>query len=83
MISVINIKTEKNVKQEAQKIASQMGLSLSSVINVYLRSFIRTKKLSIDLNEIPLKKEQKWAKERKQATNKYSSARSLLKDSLK
>jgi addiction module RelB/DinJ family antitoxin len=43
MKTVINIKTEKEVKINAQKLANEMGLSLSAVINVYLRQLIRTK----------------------------------------
>ena len=43
MRTVINIKTEKEVKQDAQKLAQSLGLSLSAVINAYLRQFIRNK----------------------------------------
>ncbi len=43
MNTVINIKTKKEVKEGAQKIASDLGLSLSAVINAYLRQFIRNK----------------------------------------
>lgn len=41
--AVINIKTEDNVKIQAQKIASELGFSLSSLVNAYLRQLIRTK----------------------------------------
>ncbi len=82
MNSVINIKTEKNIKEEAQKIASAMGLSLSSVINVYLRSFIRTKKIVIDLSDIPLEIESRWKNERKQAKKNFTDAKTLIKESL-
>ncbi len=43
MNTVINIKTKKEVKERAQKTASELGLSLSAVINAYLRQFIRNK----------------------------------------
>ncbi len=37
--TVINIKTEKNVKTHAQKLAKEMGFSLSAIINAYLKHF--------------------------------------------
>lgn len=51
--AVINIKTEPEVKAQAQAIARQIGVSLSSLINAYLRQFIRTKKVEFDLGEEP------------------------------
>ena len=41
--TVINIKTDRKIKQQAQKVAENLGLSLSGVINAYLRQFVRTK----------------------------------------
>lgn len=43
MTTVINIKTKDEIKKSAQKIASDLGLSLSAVINAYLRQFVRNK----------------------------------------
>ena len=48
--AVINIKTDAKVKVQAQKIAAQMGFSLSSLINGYLRQLTRTKTVSFTLN---------------------------------
>lgn len=48
---VLNIKTKPEVKQKAQVIASKLGLSLSSVLNAYLRHFVRTKAINFSLNE--------------------------------
>ncbi len=45
--SVINIKTNEHTKREAKKVASELGLSLSSVINTYLLQFIRTKEIHL------------------------------------
>ncbi len=50
-MSIINFKTEEKVKQDAQKIAQQMGLNLSDVLNICLRNFIRDKELNISLEE--------------------------------
>lgn len=41
--AVINIKTDPTIKKQVQKKAHELGLSLSSVINVYLRKFLTTK----------------------------------------
>jgi len=51
--AVINIKTEKNLKKQVQSIASDLGLSLSALINVYLKQLVRTRKLELDLGEEP------------------------------
>jgi len=45
MKTVINIKTDKEIKENAQKIAKDIGLSLSHVINASLRNFIRTREV--------------------------------------
>ena len=52
--AVINFTTEEKIKQEAQKVAKKMGISLSTVLNNYLKHFVRTKKVvfSVD-DEIP------------------------------
>ncbi len=41
MKTVINIKADKEVKIGAQKLAKELGLSLSAVVNAYLKQFIR------------------------------------------
>ena len=53
--TVINIKTNPEVKSKAQAIAEELGLSLSAVINVLLKQFVRTKTINLDLNreEVP------------------------------
>lgn len=43
--TVINVKTEKDVKKNAQKVAEELGLSLSTVINAYLKQFVRNKEV--------------------------------------
>ena len=41
MKTMINVKTDKEVKEDAQRIAHELGLPLSTVINAYLKEFIR------------------------------------------
>lgn len=51
---IINLKTDPQVKREAKKIASDLGLTLSGVINAYLKQFIRTKSVFVSMkNEMP------------------------------
>ena len=45
--SVIVAKIDNKIKQQAQELAKSFGLNLSSLINVQLRNFIKTKKLTI------------------------------------
>jgi len=47
--AVINIKTDPKVKSKAQKIADELGFSLSSLINGYLRQLIKTKSINFSL----------------------------------
>ena len=49
--TVINIKTDPKIKKEAQKVAADLGLSLSGVINGFLKQFVRTKTVIFTLDE--------------------------------
>ena len=52
--AVITIKTDRGVKTKAQEIVEDLGLSLSAVINGYLRQLIRTKTIIFSAaEEIP------------------------------
>lgn len=50
---VVNIKTDPEVKYQAQQIAKDVGVSLSALINAYLKQLIRTKKVEFTLDETP------------------------------
>ena|SRR3989344_6211500 len=41
--TVINIKTSPQIKSEAKKVASDLGFTLSALVNAYLRQLIKTK----------------------------------------
>jgi len=51
--AVINIKTQPEVKTKAEKIASELGISLSSLINTYLKRLVRTQRVTFSVNEEP------------------------------
>lgn len=44
--AVINIKVQPDIKKKAQIVASELGFSLSSLINAYLRQLIKTKTIT-------------------------------------
>ena len=41
--AIVNIKVDPKTKKEAQKVAEELGVSLSSLIKAYLKEIIRTK----------------------------------------
>lgn len=46
---IINVKTESGIKAQAKKIAADLGFSLSSLINAYLRQLIKSKTIYFSL----------------------------------
>jgi len=46
MKTVLNIKTDIEVKKQAQKIARDIGLPLSTVVNAYLKEFIQNRRVT-------------------------------------
>ncbi|MDO8617437.1 MAG: hypothetical protein Q7N87_00890 [Candidatus Uhrbacteria bacterium] len=49
MKTVINIKADVEVKKNAQKLAEEIGLSLSAVLNAYLKQFIRNREINLSI----------------------------------
>ena len=84
MKTLINIKTDKDIKRTAQKIANELGLSLSAVLNSYLKHFVREKeihlaiapKITPELNEI-LKKVEADIKKKKNMSQVFSSIKEM------
>lgn len=52
-ITSIHIRIESDIKKQAQKIADELGLSLSAVMKALLKQFIRSKKIDVSLPKIP------------------------------
>ena len=42
MKTVLNVKTDVDVKERAQALAKHMGIPLSTVVNAYLKEFVST-----------------------------------------
>lgn len=51
MSTVLNVKIDPRVKSQAHKVAEELGMSLSGVVNVYLRELIRTKTIFASTRE--------------------------------
>ena len=51
---IINFKTDPDTKRKAQKTAQDLGLSLSTLLNAYLKQFVKTKTVTFGAeNEEP------------------------------
>ncbi len=66
MKTMINIKTESKVKENAQKVAEELGIPLGTVINAFLRQFIRSREVYLsDIPKMTLRLEEFVAEARK------------------
>ena len=52
MKTIITLKTDTEVKKNAQKLAGDLGLTLSAVVNASLRQFIRDQ--GVNFSKIPV-----------------------------
>ncbi len=50
--TILNIKTEKDLKKAAKETAEELGVPLSTAINAFLKQFVREKKLVLSANEL-------------------------------
>ncbi len=41
--TILNIKTDKKLKADAQKVAAELGVPLTTVMNSFLKQFVRDK----------------------------------------
>lgn len=46
MKTVLNVKTDPDLKKQAQQLADELGLPLSTVVNGYLREFTRNREIT-------------------------------------
>ncbi len=51
--AVINIKVEPKTKKEAQRVAEEIGVSLSGLLNGFLKHLIRTRTVTFSAGEQP------------------------------
>ena len=53
MKTMINVKTDEKLKKRAQRVARDLGLPLSTIINRYLREFVINQRVVFERPEIP------------------------------
>lgn len=57
--TVLNIKTDKSLKEKAQKVAKDMGLPLGTIMNQYLRELVDERRIVFQSPLMPNKATQK------------------------
>ncbi|MBI1812824.1 type II toxin-antitoxin system RelB/DinJ family antitoxin [Candidatus Peregrinibacteria bacterium] len=87
-MSVIHVRTDAALKKKAQKMLKQMGLDLSSAVNLYLRQIVVTGGIPFEIRTVNgftpaqerrMLKEAAWAKKH---GKRYNSADELFQDIL-
>lgn len=81
MNTVINIRTEKKVRDEAKKVFSKIGLSTSAGINIFLRQVVAEKGLPFTPTSDTKKIRERWDKQTEEAkmSRKSYDPKSVLK----
>lgn len=74
MKTLLNIKTDKEVKVGVQKIAKELGFPLSTIINAYLKQLLRDKRINFTL---PLTPNKKTARLLKKAREDYKKGKNI------
>lgn len=86
MKTMVNIKTDKEVKERAQEIAAELGLTLSAIVNASLKQFIRERKVEFSvlprttpyLDKIVKEARADWATE-KNFSGPFTDADSIMR----
>lgn len=68
--TVLNIKTDKKIKQEAQGVARELGLPLGTILNAYLRELVHEKRVVFSVPPVPSRQLQKLLTEVMRDTKK-------------
>ena len=58
-VTNINIRTDSEIKAQAQDVLSKLGLDLTTAVNLFLRQLICKQSVSFDVSVAPLKKKAK------------------------
>lgn len=81
MNTVINIRTEKRLRDEARKVFSKMGLSTSAGINMFLHHVVAAKGLPFTPTADPKKIRARWDAQvaESDGAKRYSNAKTALR----
>ncbi len=83
MDTVINIRTNKEIRNKAKKVFSSMGISTSAGVNIFLHQVVAEKGLPFTPTLDSKKIREKWDTEVEEALltgKKYTNAKDLLRD---
>lgn len=47
--TTLNLRIDKNLKKDAEKVVDELGITMSAAINLYLKMIVRTKGIPFDL----------------------------------
>ena len=83
---LLNIKTDRDVKDQAKRISHELGVPLSVVVNAYLKEFVRERAVRIALEPVlrpevekTLRKASADYKGQKNVSRKFASVSGVLK----
>ncbi len=74
MKTLLNIKTDVEVKREAKKFAGEIGFPLSTLINAYLKQLLRERRVDFAL---PLRPNKKTASILRKASQDYRKRKNM------
>jgi len=84
--TTLMIKTNKALRDDAKRVASALGVPLTTVINAYLKQFVRERQITVSLEPRPTaKKLAEWEATIKEADKEknpkyYTDVEELLRD---
>lgn len=80
----INIRIDKDIKKQAQKLFSEFGLDMTTAINMFLRQAIREQKIPFELKLNGLNIETiealKDAMQKRNLSREFSNVKDLMED---
>ena len=86
MKTIINIKADREVKNQAKEVARAMGLPLSSIVNAFLKEFINERRVEFFAPlqpskklQVILRKSKRDLKKGKNLEGPFSSASEMIK----
>lgn len=82
--TVVNLKIDPKTKKEAQLVAQEIGVPLSTLLKSYIKQLVRTKKVTFDVSEEPSEylirslKEAKKDREKGYVSPTFTSAKEAI-----
>ncbi len=53
MYTTLMIKLDKNLRNDAKKVAGELGIPLTTIVNAYLKQFVRDKQITVSYEPMP------------------------------